>query len=139
MVLSKKEILKALAKWNQAWDDHDLDGVMALFHPRIVFENWTGGKAEGIEALRKAWEPWFKNHGGFRFIGEDTFVDEAAQKVLYEWTLDWPSSEKGYQGKREKRRGLDVMHFQDGKIIRKSTYCKTTLEIDGKRIKLAAA
>ena len=138
MVLSKKEILKALAKWNQAWDDHDLDEVMALFHPQIVFENWTGGKAEGIEALRKAWEPWFKNHGGFHFIGEDTFVDEAVQKVLYEWTVDWQSSEKGYQGKRERRRGLDVMHFQDGKIIRKSTYCKTVLEINGKRIKLAA-
>jgi ketosteroid isomerase-like protein len=137
-MLSKTEILKALAKWNKAWDNHDLNGVMALFHENIVFENWTGGRAEGKEALGKAWEPWFKNHGGFRFTGEDTFVDEAAQKVLYEWTLDWPSNEKGYQGKREKRRGLDVMHFQDGKIIHKSTYCKTILEIEGKRVRLVA-
>jgi ketosteroid isomerase-like protein len=137
-MLSRSEILKALNQWNRAWDAHDLDGVMALFHEDIVFENWTGGKAEGKEALRKAWEPWFKNHGGFRFMGEDTFVDEGAQKVLYEWTLDWPSPEKGHQGKREKRRGLDVMHFQDGKIIRKSTYAKTMLEIDGKRVKLVA-
>jgi len=137
-MLSRNEILKALAQWNRAWDDHDLDGVMALFHENIVFENWTGGRAEGKEALRKAWEGWFKNHGNFRFIGEDTFVDGETQKVLYEWTLDWPSIEKGYQGKREKRRGLDVMHFKDGKIIRKSTYCKTTLEIEGQRVKLAA-
>jgi ketosteroid isomerase-like protein len=137
-MVSKAEILKALAKWNQAWDHHDLDGVMALFHENIVFENWTGGKAKGKKALRKAWEPWFENHGDFKFSGEDTFVDEGAQKVLYEWTLDWPSSEKGYQGMREKRRGLDVMHFQDGKIIRKSTYCKTALEIEGKRVRLVA-
>jgi hypothetical protein len=30
------------------------------------------------------------------------------------------------------------MHFQDGKIISKNTYSKTTLEIDGKRVKLVA-
>jgi hypothetical protein len=29
-----------------------------------------------------------------------------------------------------------VMHFKDGKIIRKLTYSKTTLEIDGQRVRL---
>jgi hypothetical protein len=28
------------------------------------------------------------------------------------------------------------MHFKDGKIIRKLTYSKTTLEIDGQRVRL---
>jgi len=138
MILSRDEIQKALAKWNQAWDEHDLKGVMELFHQDILFENWTGGRAQGKEALQKAWEPWFQNHGGFRFLGEDTFIDESEQKVLYQWTLEWPSSETGHRGQGEKRRGLDVLHFRDGKIIYKSTYSKTTLEIDGKRIKLAA-
>ncbi len=138
MRFSRDEIQKALAKWNQAWDEHDLKGVMELFHRDILFENWTGGRVQGKEALQKAWEPWFQNHGGFRFIGEDTFIDESEQKVLYQWTLEWPSSEKGYQGQAENRRGLDVMHFKDGKIIRKSTYSKTTLRINGKRIKLMA-
>lgn len=137
-MLSRAEIQETLRKWNQAWNAHDLDGVMELFHGDILFDNWTGGRAQGKEALRQAWEPWFKNHGGFRFHEEDTFIDEAEQKVLFQWTLDWPSNEKGYQGKREKRRGVDVMHFKDGKIIRKSTYSKTTLEIEGKRVKLAA-
>ena len=137
-MLSKNEILDALAKWNQAWNQHDLDGVMALFHQDIIFDNWTGGRAEGKEKLRKAWEPWFKNHGGFRFNEEDLFVDEAQQKVLFQWTLEWLSNEKGYQGKPEKRRGVDVLHFKGGKIFSKSTYSKTTLEIDGKRVKLAA-
>lgn len=137
-MLPKDKIRSLLTKWNHAWDEHDLDGVMELFHEDILFENWTGGRVQGKRALRKAWEPWFKNHGGFRFMGEDTFIDEAEQKVLYQWTLDWPSGEKRYQGKREKRRGLDVMHFQDGKIIRKSTYSQTTLEIEGKRVKLVA-
>lgn len=138
-MLTKKEIKTTLAKWNEAWNAHDLDRVMDLFHEEAVFENWTGGLAKGKEAIRKAWDPWFRNHGGFRFTEEDTFIDEAEQKVLFQWTLDWPSGEKGYGGRHEQRRGVDVMHFRGGKILRKYTYSKTTLEIDGKKIRLSAS
>ena len=133
MPLTRVEIKTALEKWNLAWDNHDLDGVMSLFHDKVVFENWTGGRAEGKAALRKAWEPWFANHGGFRFTEEETFIDASEQKVLYRWMLEWPSFEKGYEGRPEKRRGVDVIHFKDGRIIRKLTYSKTTIEIDGRR------
>ncbi len=136
MTLSREAIREALKEWNLAWDNHDLDGVMELFHNEIVFENWTGGKAKGKETLRKAWTPWFANHGGFRFIEEETFIDEREQKVLYRWILRWPSLEKGYEGRPERRRGVDVLHFRDGKIIHKLTYFKTTIEIEGERLSL---
>lgn len=136
MTLSREEIRTALREWNLAWDNHDLEGVMKLFHDDVLFENWTGGKVLGKEALKKAWALWFANHGGFRFTEEDTFIDEKEQKVLYRWQLDWPSLEKGREGKPERRRGVDVIHFQDGRIIKKMTYSKTTLEIDGKRLAL---
>ena len=133
MYLTKSEIETALRKWNIAWDNHDLKGVMDLFHEEVLFDNWTGGIVRGKEALHKAWAPWFANHGGFRFIEEETFVDVDQQKVLYRWLLEWPSFEKGQLGNPEKRRGVDVIHFKDGKIINKFTYSKTTLEIDGER------
>jgi ketosteroid isomerase-like protein len=133
MSLSRKDIKDALKQWNLAWDNHDLEGVMELFHEEVLFENWTGGKARGKEALKKGWEPWFTNHGNFRFTEEETFIDETEQKALYRWLLEWPSFEKNYEGKREKRRGVDVLHFKDGKIIKKLTYSKTTIEIDGER------
>ena len=136
MGLGREEIKEALDRWNRAWDDHDLEGVMALFHDEILFENWTGAKVKGKDALRRAWTPWFKNHGGFRFIEEETFIDEAEQKVLYRWQLNWSCMEKGREGKPEIRRGVDVLHFQDGKIIRKLTYSKTTVEIEGQRYPL---
>jgi len=138
MVLSREEIKNALNQWNQAWDKHDLNGVMQLFHDEVLFENWTGGRVKGKEALRQAWAPWFENHGGFRFTEEETFIDETAQKALFRWQLDWPSFEKGYEGRPERRRGVDVLHFRDGKIIQKLTYLKTTIEIDGKRVQLYA-
>jgi ketosteroid isomerase-like protein len=133
MSLSRNQIKKALKQWKLAWDNHDLAGVMNLFHEAVVFENWTGGTVRGKAALRKAWEPWFANHGNFRFVEEDTFIDEKEQKVLYRWLLEWPSLENGHEGRHEKRRGVDVMHFKDGKIINKYTYSKTTVEIDGQR------
>ena len=138
MKLTREQIKEALTEWNKSWDEHDLDGVMTLFHDDVVFDNWTGGQARGKEALHKAWQPWFDNHGGFRFLPEDTFIDEDEQKVLYRWTLNWPSFEKGFEGLPETRRGVDVIHFQDGKIIQKLTYCKTTIEIENTRIPLTA-
>lgn len=138
-MLTRKEIEQCLTKWYHAWLNYDLEGVIQLFHDEVIFENWTGGKAEGKEAIRQAWAEWFSNHGGFRFAEEETFIDKVQQKVLYRWQLDWPSFEKGYEGKPETRRGVDVMHFRDGKIIRKLTYSKTTLLIDGQKIRLSTS
>lgn len=136
-MLSREEIIAALEGWNRAWDAHDRDGVMNLFHDDIIFDNWTGGQAHGKEALRKAWTPWFQNHGGFRFIAEDLFIDEMQQKVLYQWSLEWPSSEAGFEGLPEKRRGVDVIHFKEGKLFRKTTFIKTAVEINGRRMQLS--
>ncbi len=138
MVLSREDIKRVLKRWNLAWDKHDLDGVMDLFHDEVIFDNWTGGQVKGKENLRNAWTSWFANHGGFRFIEEETFIDEDEQKVLYRWQLNWPSFERGYEGRSEMRRGVDVLHFRDGKIIQKLTYSKTTVEIDGERVRLTA-
>ena len=137
-MLSRSDIRNQLKKWNQAWDRHDLDGVMQLFHEDVLFDNWTGASARGRDNLKKAWAAWFENHGGFRFTGEDTFIDETEQKVLYRWQLDWPSMERGFEGKHESRRGVDVLHFKDGKIIEKLTYSKTSIEIAGQRVSLTA-
>lgn len=139
MKLSEEAIRKILLDWYRAWDDHDLNGVMKLFHDDVLFENWTGGRAEGTEALREAWAPWFAAHGDFAFVEEETFIDVTAQKALYRWTLEWPSRERGFEGGRERRRGVDVLHFQNGKIVKKLTYSKTAIEIDNKRVVLQAS
>ena len=136
--LSREEIKQALLGWQRAWSEYDLDSVMELFHDDVLFENWTGGRARGKDALRRAWTPWFANHNGFQFMEQETFIDEAEQKALYRWQLEWLSFEDGYEGKPEIRQGVDVIHFQDGKIIRKLTYSKTNIEINGKRVRLSA-
>ena len=101
MTITREEIKKAMEEWNLAWDNHDLEGVMQLFHDEVVFENWTGGKAVGKEALRKAWAPWFADHGGFRFQEEDLFYRRKGTKGPLPLGAFWPSHEKGYEGKPE--------------------------------------
>jgi hypothetical protein len=137
MVLTRAEIKVFMTRWCSAWDDHDLDAILKMCHEDILFENWTAAYVRGKERLRKGWAPWFAHHGNFRFTDEDTFIDEMEQKVLYRWRLDWPSLEKGYEGQPETRRGVDLLHLKDGKVIEKLTYSKTTVEIDGKRIPLS--
>ncbi len=137
-MLTKDEIGKALERWYSAWNEHDLDGVMDLFHDDVVFESWAGGRISGKASLRRAWSEWFAHHGDFRFTGIETFIDETGQKALFHWRLDWPSTEEGYNGEPECRYGVDILHFDDGKIIRKLTFSKTAVEIGGKTIRLTA-
>jgi ketosteroid isomerase-like protein len=137
-MLTRDEIKKILTELNDAYNAHDFEGVFEGIHDDIYFENWTGGRVEGIESLRAAWAPWFKDHGSFRFTREGLIIDEAQQRAVTRWRLDWPSTEAGYKGLHEIRRGVDVMRFEDGKVIEKLTYSKTTLEIDGRRVRLRA-
>jgi hypothetical protein len=135
-MLSREDMEIVLTKWKHSWNSHDLNGVMDLFHENILFENWDGTTVLGKKALKNTWKPWFERHGGFVFLEEETFIDELNQKVLFRWTLEWPSVENNYKGRLERRRGLDVLHFKEGKIFRKYTYSKTLLEIEGKAVRL---
>jgi hypothetical protein len=138
MIFARQEILSSIKIWLQAWDQHNLNGVMALMHDDVIFENWTGQRVNGKQALQRSWTPWFLKHNDFLFIAEDIFVDEQDQKVLFQWRLEWPSQETAFKGAQEIRRGVDVLHFLDGKIHKKLTYSKTTLSISGHKVSLQA-
>jgi ketosteroid isomerase-like protein len=136
MNLTKAEIHKRMTDWLLAWNSYDLEGVFLLFDNDIVFENWNGNTITGKNNLKREWYRWFAFHGNFRFTKEDIFVDEQEQKVLFSWTLKWPSIEKKLKGKPEVRRGVDVLHFKEGKIYKKYSYSKTTIEIDSEQVTL---
>lgn len=138
MKLSNNEAIRELREWLIAWNEHDLNKVMSFMHENIVFENFTGVVIVGKDNLQKAWTPWFINHGNFRFIEEDLFFDVDEQKMLLKWRLEWLSTEKLFKGKPEIRRGVDVMHFEDQKVIQKHSYSKTTIQIEETMITLKA-
>ena len=138
MELSRSDIIQKFDLWLLSWNTHDLQGVMELMHEDVVFENWNGTLVSGKSNLERAWLPWFTHHGNFKFINEDLFIDHDAQKITFLWRLEWPSLEKLYKGNQEIRRGVDVLHFLDRKIIKKYTYSKTNIQIGTQNIILTA-
>lgn len=138
MNLSKTEVYKKFELWLAAWNRHDLDGVMDLMHINVLFENWDGKTINGKELLHKLWIPWFANHNDFKFIQEDVFFDEEEQKMIFQWILEWHSIENKFKGEKEIRKGVDILEFKDGKIFKKVTYTKTTIQIGSTTIQLHA-
>lgn len=135
-MLSREDMDRAVTEWMKAWNRHDLEGVMKLFHDDVIFENWSGGRVRGRKNLYRVWRPWFSDNGGFEFETIGKLLDSQSQQALLRWRLFWPSRLAGYQGKTEQREGLDVLHFRGGLIDLKLTYTRTSVEIDGRRIKL---
>ena len=44
------ELEARIAAYNDAWNGHDLDAIMSMHAPDMVFENHTAGeRAEGLE------------------------------------------------------------------------------------------
>ena len=138
MNLSRLEMHAQFDKWLIAWNDHNIEGVMKFIHDDIIFDNWNSQIISGKRNLEKAWGLWFRHHGDFQFFEEGVFIDENEQKMTFTWLLQWPSFEKNYTGKPEKRRGVDILFLKEGKIYRKNTYSKTVVEIDSRKVSMYA-
>ena len=84
-----------------------------------VFQKAT--RKVGKAAIRHAFIPQFAGQfGRMRFHTEDMFLDVEGGMALIRWlcTLEEKERQGGY-------RGLDILHFRDGKLVEKHTYAKT--------------
>ncbi|MCP4086359.1 MAG: nuclear transport factor 2 family protein [Actinomycetia bacterium] len=125
---TRDELAAITAKFLEAFNRNDLDGVMAHFAPNGVYEEFNGNLVEGPDAVRAAFAPQFSGaFGELKFIDEDLMVDAEAGKVMASWrcTLEVKGEPTGW-------RGLDAMTFDDdGKITHKLTYAKTRAPLFG--------
>lgn len=130
--MNGEEFERVFEEWLGAWNSQDLDAVIALFAEDAVFESWNGMRVEGREGIGKAWRAWFDGDP-FEFSVEELFFDEVSQRAAFAWVYEGPGTGGAREPGRETRRGVDLIRFEDGKIVRKTTYSKTTIEIDGRR------
>ncbi|MEO6682738.1 MAG: nuclear transport factor 2 family protein [Ginsengibacter sp.] len=135
-MLSRKKIENHFFTWLEAWNNHDIEGIMDFIHEEIEFTTWNGKIIAGKNSLKKFWTAWFFLHGNFKFTMEDFFLDEQHQKIIFAWQLKWPSLEKYYFGRKEIRQGVDILHLKEGKILKKNTYSKTFIHIDDQEISM---
>jgi uncharacterized protein YceH (UPF0502 family) len=102
--------------YNEAWNRHDLDAIMELHAPAMVFENHNAGeRAEGA-AVRAHIGAIFENWPDLRFTGRSLYVGD--DFVVQEWTAYATHA----SGKELTWEGVDIFPFKSGKILRKDVY-----------------
>ena len=106
-----------------AFNRHDLDGIMAFFADDAVFESprgphpW-GTRFEGREAIRRGLAARFEGIPDVHYGEDRHFV--RGDRGASEWTLAGTTTD----GIRLEVRGCDLWEFRDGLIIRKDSYWK---------------
>ena len=125
---SARSLEEAIGRYNQAWNDHDLDAIISMHAPDMVFENHTAGEsAEGAEVrehIGRIFESWPDLH----FETRRLYVRDGV--VTQEWTASATHSETMRRGdlaveptgKRIEWRGVDVIPYEGGLIKRKDVY-----------------
>jgi hypothetical protein len=110
------ETADVVARFNAAWNDHDLDAAIALTSEDCVFEATSpapdGERFVGHAAIRTAWKPIFDDHAS-RFTVEDWFT--AGSRFVQRWRYDWDGGHV---------RGIDVFAVEGGKVTQKLAYVK---------------
>jgi taurine dehydrogenase small subunit len=103
-------------RYDQAWNDQDVDTIMSMHTADMVFENHTRGVRVERPAVRKLLESTFADQPDMRFRGRRRYVGDGF--VVSEWT----ASATDDQGRRVEWDGVDVFPFRDGLIARKDVY-----------------
>ena len=112
--------LAAVDRFNDAFNRHDVDAVMAAMSDDCVFESTApphGERHVGQAAVRAAWEAFFAASPTAHFDAEEVIVtgDRCIVRWAYSWTDgDTPGSV----------RGVDVITVRDGKVAEKRAYVK---------------
>jgi ketosteroid isomerase-like protein len=116
------ETLDVIERFNEVFNAHDVDGIMALMTDDVVFENTSpspdGERCEGQDAVRGFWERLFAASPNAHFEAEDLFAggDRAVGRWLYTWKYD--------DGATRHVRGVDVFRVRDGRVAEKLSYVK---------------
>jgi ketosteroid isomerase-like protein len=117
--LETKATLDAVHRFNDAFNRHDVDAVMAMMTADCVFENTQpspdGERFVGAAAVRAFWTRFFESTPGARFETEEIFA--TGDRALVRWVFHWDS-------KGGHVRGVDVMRVRGGKVAEKLAYVK---------------
>ena len=102
-------------RYDQAWNDQDVDTMMLMHTADMVFENHTRGVRVGGGGPRLL-ESTFADQPDLRFRGRRRYVGD--DFVVSEWTATATDAEGGVS----EWDGIDVFPFRDGLIARKDVY-----------------
>ena len=119
---------QAIAAYNEAWNGHDLDAIMSMHSPDMVFENHTAGETAEGEAVREHVGAIFETWPDITFSTRRLYVRDGL--VVQEWTAEATHANEMRRGdlvaeptgKKITWDGLDVIPFENGLVKRKDVY-----------------
>jgi uncharacterized protein (TIGR02246 family) len=101
-----------------AWNEQDLDALIALYTDDVVFQNHTAGEApvEGRNHVRTHIAGIFERWPDMRFSSRRLYLcDDFC-------TSEWTARATAPDGRRLEWDGVDVMPIREGAIARKDVY-----------------
>ena len=116
----RDELIQLTNDFVDAFNRMNLDDVVSFFADDGIYEDSTGGRHIGHDAIRIAFEPLVGgSRGSIRFDGEDVFVETDTGKVLASWRLNLDKD-----GEVSVIRGIDILEFEADKLKKKMAYMK---------------
>ena len=116
-----KATLEAVERFNDAFNRHDVDAVMAAMTDDCVFESTApplGERHVGSRAVRAAWDDFFTSTPTAHFDSEDVIA--VGDRCVVRWRFTWQNDD----GSTGTVRGVDVLRVRDGKVAEKFAYVK---------------
>jgi steroid delta-isomerase-like uncharacterized protein len=125
---SEAQLEELIGRYNDAWNRHDLDAIVSMHAPGMVFENHTAGeRAEGDEvrehigAIFAAW-PDIAFSSRRLYVRDGLVVQEWTARATHTNELRRGDLVAPPSGKVVEWDGIDVFPMENGLIKRKDVY-----------------
>jgi steroid delta-isomerase-like uncharacterized protein len=112
---SAASVERLIERYNQAWNDQDVDAICSMHAPDFVFENHTAAERAEGEAAREHIAQIFRNAPDLSFRGRRLYTRDGL--AVSEWTAT-----ATLDGRKLEWDGVDVFPIEDGLIRRKDIY-----------------
>jgi len=125
---SAEALQEAIDRYNAAWNDHDLDAIMAMHAPDMVFDNHTAGESAEGDEVRAHIGSIFETWPDIEFTTRRLYLRQGL--VVQEWTASATHANTMRRGdlvaeptgEPVEWDGLDVIPFENGLVKRKDVY-----------------
>ncbi|HRQ39280.1 MAG TPA: nuclear transport factor 2 family protein [Chloroflexota bacterium] len=114
--------VRTVLAFNEAFNRHDVAGMMTLMSDDCVFENTApapeGTVYQGKEAVTQFWHEFFRQSPQAHIEVEEIFG--LGYRCVMRWLYAWvdENGDRGYV------RGVDIFQVRDGRISQKLSYVK---------------
>ena len=113
---------RIVLEFNEAFNRHDVAGMMRLMSADCVFENTDpapdGTVFSGKEAVTQFWQDFFRESPHAHIEIEEIFG--FGMRCVMRWKYEWVDT----AGKKGHVRGVDIFQLKDGVISGKFSYVK---------------